>query len=175
MSTRTFPISTNGNISKYLRVDVGSSRYRRTFFACIDHQVLTPIVKKWQTLPKGKYNPIWPKLVEIIINDNTLVEMNYSDDDNYYESGIAHAMQLADKTLDGINNDNDLFEAILDKNYNEYYPNCVHDQIKVLCVGIISSAEDFTGLKTEIQNAESYFGIELQKKSCFWIMCQKSI
>jgi hypothetical protein len=175
MKVDIIPISKIGDLSKYLMIHTGSRKWRRTFFACIDHDLLTPIVKRWQGLPNKKYNPIWPKLVEVIVDDDTLIEMNYSYDSDFYHRGIGHALKLAERKLQHIGTDEDLFTAILDKEFNTVYPNIVHDHMKILCTGIITSAQEKLSFEAAFEKSEAFFEKKLNKKDLLlaYFHCKK--
>ena len=107
---------------------------------------------------------MWPRLVEVLIDDGALVEMNYSEGESCYTKAVNHALRLAATTLCEITKEEDLFEAILDKEYNIFYPNIAHQHIKVLCTGVIYNLNEKIAFKDAFTKAEEHFAIELPNK-----------
>lgn len=164
MKITTESIEDDGRIHKYVMVHQGSKKWRRTFFACVDHAVITPIYEKWKILPNSRRNPASPRLLEVIVDDDALVEKNYSEVDSEYESGFIHAKGLADKLLSRISSEKDLFNLIMDKEFNWAYPNIVHNDVRVLAGAVIISLEQDTPVNEAILKSEEHFDRTLAKK-----------
>ena len=107
---------------------------------------------------------MWPRLIEVVIGDEAIVEMNYSQEESCYNEAVNYALRSAETTLSGLTNDEDLFESILDKEYNIYYPNIVHEYIKVLSAGVIYNIKENKAFAEAFARAEKHFNKELPRK-----------
>jgi len=157
-------IINDGVIHKYLMVHQGTKTWRRTFFACIDHHYITPVIERWQVLQNKRRNLLSLRLLEVVVDDDTLVDMNYSEKPEIYKQATPYAKDEAAKLLLTISTESDLFSLILDKKYNWAYPNIVHEHLKILACAVIFNLTDDLNFEGAITKSESHFEKSLPGK-----------
>lgn len=165
MKIFTKTIKHDASMHIYVMTHQGSKKWRRTFFACIDHEIISPVIERWRLLRDKKKNPLAPKLFEVIVGDDVIVESNYSDDDSKYKNGCVHAEKLVVDLLSLIKSENDLFALLMDKDYNWAYPNLVSNDLKVMAGAVIFSVTEKLEISEAIGCSEKYFSRELPAKT----------
>ncbi|MEO9947163.1 hypothetical protein [Paraglaciecola sp.] len=141
-----------------------SKRWNISFFACIDHVDISPIHKDWlKYLSGGRVSKDWPRLVEVSLDNDEILEARYSEDNIIYESTTDIAMDLCVETLESVKNESQFIYMV--ENVSESKLIC--KDLAILSKSILAIRDGELGPEQALLESESIYGKTLRGREYF--------
>ncbi len=162
--TNEIDLSNDGVLRRYMRVMRKSKPWNISFYACVDHCDISPIYQDWQkSLNNGRVSKDWPRLVEVILHSDELLDARYSEDKVVYDGAVDIALNLCKEKLSGFKNEDDFIELLMNKEESEFF----HGSRSMLSMAVLGMRKDKLSPQKSIAQAEAYFSDKLRGREYF--------
>ncbi|WP_444934269.1 hypothetical protein [Microbulbifer sp. JTAC008] len=161
---KEIPLGSTLHLTKYLRIIRNSRSWNWGYYACIDHKVISPIYDKWLCFPQGRYNPDYPKLIEVGLYSDELIDAKYRIGCSFDGEVAQLAYTLAEDLLSKIESYSDFKKIVNDRDEGIFFRSI---DTQIFLRSFLMHVENGMPMDGALAESEKYFGKEVMKRDFF--------